>query len=61
VSALALSGDEPLLRTDLVERVAWAGGWLGPACYLKERDIPGHAPQFLEAMEKDVLTEKPAA
>jgi hypothetical protein len=61
VSALPFSGDEPLLYTDLGERVAGTGGSLDPACSLKERDIPGHAPQFLEAMEKDVLTEKLAA
>jgi hypothetical protein len=59
--ALAFSGDEPLLLTDLSERVAGVAGLLEPACSLNERDISGHAPQLPEAMEKDVPKEKLAA
>ena len=59
--ALPFSGDDPLLRTDLGERVAGAGSSLDPGGSLNARDITGHAPQFLEAMEKDGLTEKLAA
>jgi len=36
VPALALSGDEPLLRTDLVNRVAGAFSLLEPGCFLNE-------------------------
>jgi hypothetical protein len=61
VLALAFSGDEPLLRTDLGECVAGAAGSLEPACSLNERDIPGHAPRLPETMEKDVPMEKLAA
>jgi hypothetical protein len=56
--ALLSSRGEPLLRTDLGEVGACAGGSLDLACCLNERDIPGPASQFLEAMEKDVLLEK---
>jgi len=61
VRAPAFSGGEPLSRTDFGEHVASAGGSLDPAWSLSEREIPGHAPQLLQAMEKDVLMEKLAA
>jgi hypothetical protein len=59
--ALAFSGDEPLLRTELSERVAGAAGLLELGCSLNESDISGRAPQLPEAMEKDVPKEKLAA
>jgi hypothetical protein len=61
VLTLAFSEGESLLRADLGERVVGTGDWFDSDCSLNERDTPGHAPPFLEAMEKDVLTEKLAA